>query len=84
VRGVQQPTRQPAATLLTDDVHFTKRELDVLRLICQGRTTAEIAEDLFLSSRTVDGHRQRLLEKTGSPNVASLGVYAVRHDLLEE
>jgi DNA-binding NarL/FixJ family response regulator len=84
VRGVQQPTRQPATTLLTDDVHFTKRELDVLRLICEGRTTAEIAEDLFLSSRTVDGHRQRLLEKTGSPNVASLGVYAVRHGLLED
>jgi DNA-binding NarL/FixJ family response regulator len=84
VRGVQQPTRQPLATLLTEDVHFTKRELDVLRLICEGRTTAEIAEDLFLSSRTVDGHRQRLLEKTGSPNVASLGVYAVRHGLLEE
>jgi DNA-binding NarL/FixJ family response regulator len=84
VRGVQQPTRQPATTLLTDEVHFTKRELDVLRLICEGRTTAEIAEDLFLSNRTVDGHRQRLLEKTGSPNVASLGVYAVRHGLLEE
>jgi two-component system response regulator DegU len=83
VRGVQQPTRQPTTTLLTDDVHFTKRELDVLRLICEGRTTAEIAEDLFLSNRTVDGHRQRLLEKTGSPNVASLGVYAVRHGLLD-
>jgi DNA-binding NarL/FixJ family response regulator len=84
VRGVQQPTRQPTTTLLTEEVHFTKRELDVLRLICEGRTTAEIAEDLFLSSRTVDGHRQRLLEKTGSPNVASLGVYAVRHGLLED
>ena len=83
VRGVQQPTRQHTTTLLTDDVHFTKRELDVLRLICEGRTTAEIAEDLFLSNRTVDGHRQRLLEKTGSPNVASLGVYAVRHGLLD-
>jgi DNA-binding NarL/FixJ family response regulator len=84
VRGVQQPTRQHTTTLLTEEVHFTKRELDVLRLICEGRTTAEIAEDLFLSSRTVDGHRQRLLEKTGSPNVASLGVYAVRHGLLED
>jgi two-component system response regulator DegU len=83
VRGVQQPTRQPSTTLLTEEVHFTKRELDVLRLICEGRTTAEIAEDLFLSNRTVDGHRQRLLEKTGSPNVASLGVYAVRHGLLD-
>jgi two-component system response regulator DegU len=62
VRGVQQPTRQPTTTLLTEEVHFTKRELDVLRLICEGRTTAEIAEDLFLSNRTVDGHRQRLLD----------------------
>ena len=83
VRGVQQPTRLPAASLLTDEVHFTKRELDVLRLICEGRTTPEIAEALIIGSRTVDGHRQRLLEKTGSPNVASLGVYAVRHGLLD-
>ncbi len=82
VRGVQQPTRLPAINL-TDEVHFTKRELDVLRLICEGRTTPEIAEELIISSRTVDGHRQRLLEKTGSPNVASLGVYAVRHGLLD-
>jgi len=84
VRGVQQPTRQPITTLLTDEVHFTPRELAVLRLICKGLTTPEIAEELIIGSRTVDGHRQRLLEKTGSPNVASLGVYAVRHGLLEE
>ncbi|MFD1871466.1 response regulator [Hymenobacter bucti] len=82
LRGVQQPAR-PAPLSLSEEVHFTPRELDVLRLICEGRTTADIAEALFLSSRTVDGHRQRLLEKTGSPNVASLGVYAVRHGLLE-
>ncbi|RZK19007.1 MAG: response regulator transcription factor, partial [Hymenobacter sp.] len=83
LQGVQQPTRQPASVLLAEEVRFTRRELDVLHLICKGRTTAEIAEELVLSSRTVDGHRQRLLEKTNSPNVASLGVYAVRHGLLD-
>ena len=82
VRGVQQPARLPPIGL-SDEVKFSRRELDVLRLICEGHTTAEIAEALIIGSRTVEGHRQRLLEKTGSPNVASLGVYAVRHGLLD-
>ena len=82
LQGVQQPTR-PAPLLLTEEVHFTPRELDVLRLICQGLTTADIAEQLLMGRRTAEGHRQRLLEKTGSANVAALVVYAVRHDLLD-
>lgn len=82
MHGVQQPARLPPVGL-NDEVKFSKRELDVLRLICEGRTAVEIAEELIISSRTVEGHRQRLLEKTGSPNVVSLGVYAARHGLLD-
>jgi two-component system response regulator DegU len=82
LRDMQQPAR-PTALHFTEDVHFTPRELDVLRLICEGRPTADIAEQLFLGRRTVEGHRQRLLEKTGAANAAGLVVYAVRHGLLE-
>jgi two-component system response regulator DegU len=82
LRGVQQPARS-APLSLTEEMHFTPRELDVLRLICEGRPTADIAEQLFLGRRTVEGHRQRLLEKTGAANAAGLVVYAVRHGLLE-
>ena len=82
LQGVQQPTR-PASHLLTEEVQFTPRELEVLRLICQGLTAADIAEQLLMGRRTVEGHRQRMLEKTGSANVAGLVVYAVRHGLLD-
>jgi two-component system response regulator DegU len=82
LRDMQQPAR-PTALSFTEEVHFTPRELDVLRLICQGLPTADIAEQLFLGRRTVEGHRQRLLEKTGAANAAGLVIYAVRHGLLE-
>lgn len=83
VRGVQQPTRQPATTRLPGLVEFTPREEEILLLICEGRTAAEIADKLFISRRTVEGHRQKLLEKTSAPNLAGLVVYAARHGLLD-
>jgi len=63
-------------------VVLTGRELEILRLICQGQTAAQMAERLFISRRTVEGHRQNLLEKTGAPNAAGLVVYATRHGLI--
>lgn len=81
VRAVQQPTRQLPSTL-TSQVQLTPRELEVLRLICTGQKAAEIADTLFLSRRTVEGHRQKLLEKTGAPNSAGLVVYAAQQGLL--
>jgi DNA-binding NarL/FixJ family response regulator len=56
---------------------LTERELEVLRLICQELTTTEIAGKLFLSPRTVEGHRNNLLLKTGARNTAGLVVYAM-------
>jgi len=80
---VQQPSRQPASTRLPDLVELTPREHEVLLLICEGRTASEIAEKLCLSRRTVEGHRQKLLEKTSAPNSAGLVVFAARHGLLD-
>ena len=61
-----------------DDVDpLTDRELDVLRLICQELTTTEIAGKLFLSPRTVEGHRNNILLKTGARNTAGIVVYAM-------
>ncbi len=57
---------------------LSDREIEVLKLICKELTNAEIAELLSLSPRTVDGHRQRLLEKTGAKNTAGLVMYAFR------
>ena len=67
------------------DTHspLTIREKEVLELICKEFTTPEIAEKLYLSVRTVDGHRNHLLEKTGARNTAGLVLYALRYDIVQ-
>lgn len=62
--------------------NFTERELEVLKLICGEKTTAEIGQELFLSPRSVEGVRQRLIEKVGVRNTAGLVMFAVKHDIL--
>ncbi|NEU07552.1 response regulator transcription factor [Flavihumibacter sp. R14] len=62
---------------------FTKRELEVLKLIAEGFTNNEIAEKLFTSRRTVEGHRQSLIEKTGVSNSASLIMHAFRNGIIK-
>ncbi|WP_047550026.1 response regulator transcription factor [Psychroserpens sp. Hel_I_66] len=65
-----------------DTTYFTKREKEVLQLICKQFTTNEIGEKLFISPRTVDGHRNNLLLKTESKNLAGLVVYAIQNKLV--
>lgn len=65
-----------------DTTYFTKREREVLDLICEQYTTNEIAAKLFISPRTVDGHRNNLLLKTEAKNLAGLVVYAIQNKLV--
>ena len=51
---------------------LTKREIEILELVCRQMTTQQISEKLFLSPRTVEGHRNNMLLKTGAKNVAGL------------
>ncbi|WP_026727513.1 response regulator transcription factor [Flavobacterium denitrificans] len=60
---------------------LSPREIEILQLICQQKTTSEIAEHLFLSPRTVEGHRNNLLLKTESRNIAGLVVYAIQNEI---
>ena len=61
---------------------ISERELSVLELISEGYTNAEIANKIFLSKRTVEGHRQRLIEKTHTKNTAGLVRFGFHHMLL--
>lgn len=70
-------------TKLAPKIEITDREKQVLQLICRELTAAEIAEELHLSVRTVEGYRQKLLEKTGVKNMAGLVVYAIKNNLFE-
>ena len=60
---------------------LSEREIEVLKLICAEKTTPEIAEQLFLSPRTVEGHRNNILLKTGARNVAGLVVFAMTNGI---
>lgn len=65
-----------------DTTYFTKREKEVLKLICNQYTTNEIADMLFISPRTVEGHRNNLLLKTEAKNVAGLVIYAIQEKII--
>ncbi|MBX0289327.1 response regulator transcription factor [Hymenobacter sp. HSC-4F20] len=61
---------------------LSRRETEVLKLIGEGLTTSEIAEKLFTSKRTIETHRQNIIEKTQVRNTAALIKYAVTQGLL--
>lgn len=62
---------------------LTKRELQVLNFVFKGYSNQEIANELFLSLRTVTTHRSNLNSKTGAKNTASLIAYAIKHKLVD-
>lgn len=62
---------------------LTSREVEVLELICQEFTAKEIADKLFISHRTVEGHRKNLIEKLGVKNTAGLIVKAIKEGIIE-
>ena len=68
---------------IAEDDRLSDREVEVLVAICQGLSTQEIADKLFISKRTVDKHRANILEKSGCKNTASLVVYAIRNGFVE-
>ena len=64
-------------------IYLTKREKEVLALICKGYSNQQISEELFISQRTVERHRSSLLLKTDSKNSISLVVYAIKNKMVK-
>ena len=69
-------------TMLDQDF-LTPREKEVLEYICKQYNTQEIADKIFLSPRTVEGHRTNLLLKTECKNIAGLVVYAIQNKIID-
>ncbi|CAN5881191.1 hypothetical protein BH18ACT11_BH18ACT11_10810 [soil metagenome] len=65
-----------------ENATLTARETEVLRLVASGLTNAEVAEKLFLSSRTVDWHLSSIYRKLGSHSRTEATRFATEHDLL--
>jgi len=62
---------------------FSKRELDILQLICSGWSNKEIADKLCISFRTVENHKASLLQKAGVKNTISLIIYAIKNSIVQ-
>jgi len=61
---------------------FTKREMEILRLMADGKNSKEISEDLFISAFTVDTHRKRMLKRTKLNNSTELVVFAIDNNII--
>lgn len=73
-----KPKKEPKI----ESANLSKREMQVLEEICKGLSNQEIADNLFISKRTVDKHRANLLSKTNSKNTANLIMYAIKNKLI--
>lgn len=64
------------------DDELSAREMDILYYVCKGFSNQEIADQLFISKRTVDKHRANLLLKTGCKNTAALVMYVMQNKII--
>jgi DNA-binding NarL/FixJ family response regulator len=62
-------------------IKLSAREKQILELICKECSTAEIAEKIYVSARTIEGHRKRLLTKTGCRNTAGLVLFSIKYGI---
>jgi DNA-binding NarL/FixJ family response regulator len=76
-------TEQQAPKTKEDEIDLTGREKEILQLLAEGLGNKEIAEKLFISERTVVGHKSNLLAKTGTKSAISLLAFAIKKGLVE-
>ena len=79
--AIAQRLLQPSEPAAADEL--TERQVEILKLIAQGKASKEIAFDLGLSPKTVDVHRARIMERLRLNDIASLTRYAVRKGLVK-
>lgn len=72
-------SRDKGSKSITPHLKISNREIEILKLICEQYSSDEIADRLFISTKTVKRHRQILFEKTKSKNLAGLVVFAIRN-----
>lgn len=61
---------------------LSMQQIKIVQLICQEKTSQEIADLLFISKKTVESHRDKILLKTNSKNMAGIVLYAIKHNLI--
>jgi DNA-binding NarL/FixJ family response regulator len=81
LRRLQQ--KRPAKQYFPNAVNFSEKELRILKLIADDKTTEEISKEVYLSPRTIETIRQNMKTKVGAKTIAGLVMYAMRNKLLE-
>jgi two-component system response regulator NreC len=64
-------------------VQFSKRETEIIRLICQEKTSQQIADELFLSKKTIDLYRTNIMSKMNCTKLSGVIMYALKHKLID-
>lgn len=62
---------------------FTKREKEIIALLCKGYKTKEISEALFISPKTIEKHRSNIIKRTNSETILESVIYAINHNLVD-
>ena len=68
--------------VIEEEETLTDREKEIMKLLCQQKTAKEIGEMLFITQRTVEGHKNNIFAKVGVRNVAGLIVYALQKQIV--
>lgn len=79
---LDQIVKEQKENLLNIPFNMTRREREILGLACGGKTNTEIANELFISLKTVEGHKTKLLQKSGCKNSVELAMLALRSGLI--
>jgi DNA-binding NarL/FixJ family response regulator len=82
VENSQQNLYCPQCGTVMKPTPLTSREIEVLRAYSEGLTTKEISESLFVSVKTVEAHRQKILLKTGAPNMIRAVVLGIKQKVV--
>ncbi|MGE5395828.1 MAG: response regulator transcription factor [Candidatus Saccharibacteria bacterium] len=72
-----------SAAVKENDTELTRREIEVLQLLCKGYSNKEIADQLFVSTHTVISHRKNISEKTGIKSASGLTMYAILKKIID-
>ena len=62
---------------------LSRREKEILELVCKGKSNDEIAETLFISKRTVENHKTSMIQKTDTGNTVNLVIYAFKNKIID-
>lgn len=77
-----QKTSSPTLDL-TSEINLTTREIEIIKMVSQEMSSKEIGEALFISNRTVETHRIRIMEKTSSKNFIGVVLFALRANVIQ-